>query len=50
MRARCHGCTVWRQDFLALDLPPNVDGVFANAFSFTAVVRFAACFCVDQRH
>jgi trans-aconitate methyltransferase len=26
------GCTVWHQDFLALDLPPNrFDGIFANA-------------------
>jgi SAM-dependent methyltransferase len=31
--AQAHsGCEVWRQDFLALDLPPSkFDGVFANA-------------------
>ncbi len=29
------GCEVWRQDFLALDLPPaRFDGVFANASLF----------------
>ncbi len=29
------GCTVWRQDFLALDLPErHFDGVFANASLF----------------
>jgi len=29
------GCTVWRQDFVALDLPANTfDGVFANASLF----------------
>ncbi len=29
------GCTVWEQDFLALDLPPAAfDGVFANAALF----------------
>ena len=29
------GCTVWHQDFLELELPPNVfDGVFANASLF----------------
>lgn len=29
------GCEVWRQDFLALDLPPGrFDGVFANASLF----------------
>lgn len=29
------GCTVWEQDFLALDLPPaRFDGVFANATLF----------------
>ncbi len=34
--ARTHsGCEVWRQDFLALDLPPaRFDGVFANASLF----------------
>jgi SAM-dependent methyltransferase len=34
--ARAHsGCEVWRQDFLALDLPPaRFDGVFANASLF----------------
>ncbi len=34
--ARQHsGCEVWRQDFLALDLPPGrFDGVFANASLF----------------
>ncbi len=34
--AREHsGCEVWRQDFLALDLPPErFDGVFANASLF----------------
>lgn len=34
--ARAHaGCEVWRQDFLALDLPPErFDGVFANASLF----------------
>lgn len=34
--ARAHsGCEVWRQDFLALDLPPGrFDGVFANAALF----------------
>ena len=33
-RARS-GCTVWHQDFLALDLPPaRFDGVFANASLF----------------
>lgn len=29
------GCTVWQQDFLALDLPPRYfDGVYANASLF----------------
>ncbi len=29
------GCTVWQQDFLQLDLPPqHFDGVFANAVLF----------------
>ena len=29
------GCTVWQQDFLALDLPPaRFDGIFANASLF----------------
>ena len=29
------GCTVWHQDFLELELPPNAfDGVFANASLF----------------
>ncbi|NQD93427.1 class I SAM-dependent methyltransferase [Pseudomonas sp. CrR25] len=29
------GCTVWQQDFLALDLPPaHFDGIFANAVLF----------------
>jgi len=29
------GCEVWRQDFLALDLPPaRFDGIFANAVLF----------------
>jgi SAM-dependent methyltransferase len=34
--ARAHsGCTVWEQDFLALDLPPaRFDGIFANAVLF----------------
>jgi len=34
--ARTHsGCEVWRQDFLALELPPGrFDGVFANAALF----------------
>lgn len=34
--ARAHsGCEVWRQDFLALDLPPErFDGIFANASLF----------------
>ena len=34
--ARAHaGCEVWRQDFLALSLPPaRFDGVFANASLF----------------
>jgi SAM-dependent methyltransferase len=34
--ARAHtGCEVWRQDFLALDLPPaRFDGIFANASLF----------------
>lgn len=34
--ARAHsGCTVWEQNFLALDLPPsNFDGIFANASLF----------------
>jgi SAM-dependent methyltransferase len=34
--ARAHsGCEVWRQDFLALDLPENrFDGLFANATLF----------------
>jgi SAM-dependent methyltransferase len=34
--ARAHsGCTVWQQDFLKLDLPPQYfDGVYANAALF----------------
>jgi SAM-dependent methyltransferase len=34
--ARTHsGCTVWRQDFIDLDLPPSrFDGIFANASLF----------------
>jgi SAM-dependent methyltransferase len=33
--ARAGGCQVWRQDFLALDLPPaRFDGIFANASLF----------------
>jgi SAM-dependent methyltransferase len=38
-RAEC-GCTVWQQDFLALDLPPSCfDGVFANASLFHVPTR-----------
>ncbi len=35
MARQYSGCEVWRQDFLALDLPPErFDGVFANASLF----------------
>jgi SAM-dependent methyltransferase len=35
MARRYSGCEIWRQDFLALDLPPrHFDGVFANAALF----------------
>ena len=39
--ARAHsGCEVWRQDFLALALPPaRFDGVFANASLFHVPVQ-----------
>lgn len=39
--ARAHsGCEVWRQDFLALDLPAErFDGVFANASLFHVPTR-----------
>ena len=39
--ARGHsGCEVWRQDFLALDLPEGrFDGVFANASLFHVPVQ-----------
>ena len=35
MAREATGCTVWHQDFLALDLPPgHFDGIFANASLF----------------
>lgn len=35
MARACSGCTVWQQDFLALDLPMHhFNGVFANASLF----------------
>jgi len=38
--ARAEGCTVWQQDFLALELPAaHFDGVFANASLFHVPAR-----------
>jgi SAM-dependent methyltransferase len=40
MARAASGCTVWQQDFLALDLPAGFfDGVFANASLFHVPVR-----------
>lgn len=40
MARAASGCAVWRQDFLALDLPPaRFDGVFANASLFHVPTR-----------
>ena len=49
--ARAHsGCTVWQQDFLALDLPSeHFDGIFANASLFHVPSEALPCVLAELR-